>query len=399
MTTTSVLSFKIKHLRHHKYMLSVLLINIPSLSSCDHEVVDLLCTMNYRVCYDGFYIPSPEAPRPTESPAFTFDSTEPNYHVGKSSNVRRPGYQLSSETTMTRTPMLMSEANMFLMDRILRRQHLQSLPSCQYVPRPPNLRFTLNIAESIMTEECEVKHHSIPDINRKSPNESILDGALDKIDHREDGSDDEEKPTWKAKEEKENSDPDNRDSILNLSRTFWRPHETQRSTPSHPEAVLHGAGLTDNLGNDSESATLDTAPLDCTVTPHIPPSNCVSSQLVAYSTKLADWQQKHPGITKLQKLGETSNPVDRQEKRFVCDICGRAFRQSGTAKAHRRTHTGERPYRCEVCGKSFGDRSTWRKHRRVHTGDKLFTCDICDKTFAQSGNVSRHKKIMHADIM
>ncbi|XP_041364804.1 zinc finger and SCAN domain-containing protein 4-like isoform X2 [Gigantopelta aegis] len=377
----------------------------------DNDVADVLTKMNYRVCYDGFYIPSPDAPSPTESPAFTFDGLYPvkTVHQERASNFHSPGHRAKNSAMFT-------EANTYLMERILKRQHLQALPSCQYAPRYPDLRFTLNIAESIMTEESSIKYHSIPDISWKSPNESILDDAIDNIDERDDENDGEEKSAWKAKEEKDIPNPDDHDAILSLaisSTKLWRPHETENLTPSQPEAMLHRASLTNKLWAGPEKDECDaflsvanSSQHRCETPLQIHPSNSVSFRDVAAdSTKQPDGQPTTTDaraiqsslFSKLQKMGRTSIPMKRERKHIVCDICGKGFSQSGTMRSHRRTHTGERPYQCDVCQKSFGDRSTWRKHRRVHTRDRPFTCDVCGKSFAQSGNVARHKRTMHAD--
>ena len=39
------------------------------------------------------------------------------------------------------------------------------------------------------------------------------------------------------------------------------------------------------------------------------------------------------------------------ERPYVCDTCGMAFRQSADLKSHKRTHTGVKPVLCSICGK------------------------------------------------
>lgn len=47
------------------------------------------------------------------------------------------------------------------------------------------------------------------------------------------------------------------------------------------------------------------------------------------------------------------------ERPYVCDICGVAFRQSTDMRTHRRTHTGEKPALCTICGKRFSSSSKY----------------------------------------
>uniref|UniRef100_A0A1I8B8R0 C2H2-type domain-containing protein n=1 Tax=Meloidogyne hapla TaxID=6305 RepID=A0A1I8B8R0_MELHA len=100
------------------------------------------------------------------------------------------------------------------------------------------------------------------------------------------------------------------------------------------------------------------------------------------------------------------------ERPFICPICGKHFSQAANLTAHRRvhtgekpfscpvcyrpfsqrTHTGERPYPCPHCDKAFTDSSTLTKHLRTHTGQKPYSCAICAMRFSQSGNLHRHMK-------
>lgn len=96
-----------------------------------------------------------------------------------------------------------------------------------------------------------------------------------------------------------------------------------------------------------------------------------------------------------------ANPADvfnEQKKRRVhrCDFegCTKVYTKSSHLKAHRRTHTGEKPYICtwEGCTWRFARSDELTRHYRKHTGDKPFKCNICDRAFSRSDHLSLHMK-------
>jgi len=90
--------------------------------------------------------------------------------------------------------------------------------------------------------------------------------------------------------------------------------------------------------------------------------------------------------------------VHTDEKPYVCDFedCGKAFAASGNLVTHKHFHTNERPYVCdfEDCGKAFTQSTDLTTHKRIHNGEKPYICDFkgCDKAFSQSGNLVKHKR-------
>ncbi|XP_050019582.1 zinc finger protein 717-like isoform X2 [Alexandromys fortis] len=82
-----------------------------------------------------------------------------------------------------------------------------------------------------------------------------------------------------------------------------------------------------------------------------------------------------------------------QEKRYVCNVCGKAFYKRAHLHAHQRTHTGEKPYDCKECGKSFRLKSFLVVHQRIHTGEKPFACTTCGKSFKQRTSLYTHIRI------
>ena len=81
------------------------------------------------------------------------------------------------------------------------------------------------------------------------------------------------------------------------------------------------------------------------------------------------------------------------EKPFKCDLCEYTCTTSGGLVTHKRTHSGEKPHKCNKCDFACTTSGHLVTHKRTHTGEKPYKCDVCDFACISSGHLVKHKRI------
>ncbi|XP_014791275.1 zinc finger protein 665 [Octopus bimaculoides] len=78
---------------------------------------------------------------------------------------------------------------------------------------------------------------------------------------------------------------------------------------------------------------------------------------------------------------------------FTCTLCTKAFRSQAHLNEHMTMHSNIRAHLCHYCGASFKTRSVQQKHiQSIHVNPRSYNCSLCDKRFNTNYALMRHKR-------
>lgn len=96
--------------------------------------------------------------------------------------------------------------------------------------------------------------------------------------------------------------------------------------------------------------------------------------------------------TQTSAAGNPTKEVPIGERKYQCEVCGRAFSRSNTLITHKRIHTGDRPFPCDLCGRAFRQLGNLTRHKLTHASIKPHACPQCNKCFSRTSNLNTHMR-------
>ncbi|KAF7707779.1 hypothetical protein HF521_018997 [Silurus meridionalis] len=109
----------------------------------------------------------------------------------------------------------------------------------------------------------------------------------------------------------------------------------------------------------------------------------------------------HPGCNKVfmidRYLQRHVKLIHTEVRNYICDQCGRTFKQRKHLSVHQMRHSGAKPLQCEVCGFQCRQRASLKYHMTKHKAEAEleFACSVCERRFEKAHNLNVHMSMVH----
>ncbi|XP_072933028.1 uncharacterized protein [Epargyreus clarus] len=108
--------------------------------------------------------------------------------------------------------------------------------------------------------------------------------------------------------------------------------------------------------------------------------------------QLSNSREYKQHMTTEHPQSDIAQAIMKIKQKYVCEKCGKTFRQLCFLQLHQHKHTGEKPFSCTECDKKFSSLKAVKAHESVHTKIFPYKCHICDKAFGDKAIMTKHVK-------
>ncbi|XP_054165423.1 histone-lysine N-methyltransferase PRDM9-like [Oppia nitens] len=92
------------------------------------------------------------------------------------------------------------------------------------------------------------------------------------------------------------------------------------------------------------------------------------------------------------------NNVHHKTRPYICNHCNHSAASRSALRTHMRQHTGEKPFKCDKCSYSTSDHNSLRRHKMRHSGERPYKCPFCSYACIQSSTYKQHLKNKHPGL-